>query len=276
MRILVVGPGGVGGYLAYKLIKCGYNVDVLATEKTNEVIKKNGLKVIDVDKEDVVFPNVGVDGIYDVIFITTKSYNLDEVLKKIKGHYNKHTRIVPILNGIGHFEKFKNTDAKVKKACIYILSNKKDVNVIHKKTPLFYLCIEDDNVLREVFKNCDLKVKFNKNIDKDIWKKYLFISTFATLQSFYKKPTGWIMENKKDEVEKFLDEVINIAKKYGIDLKDEKEKVIKQALNIPYESKMSMQIDFEKGKKTEVDNITGFLAKESDFIERYYKFLKNI
>ena len=272
MRVLIVGVGGVGGYLAYSLIKCGFEVDVFATEKTNEKIKKEGLKVIDVDKEEIVYPSVKIEGIYDVIFITTKSYHLDEVLKGIKGHYDKNTRIVPILNGIGHFEKFK-IDAKLKKACIYILSNKKDINVIHKKTPLFYLCVEDDEILREIFKNCDLKIKFSKNIDEDIWKKYLFISTFATLQSFYQKPTGWIMENKRDEVEKFLDEVIRIAKSEGVNLEAQKEKVIKQALNIPYESKMSMQIDFENNAPTELENITGYLAKKSEFIDYFYRRL---
>lgn len=275
MKILVVGAGGVGGYLAYKLIKCGYDVDILATKKTNEKIKKEGLKIIDIDKEDTVYPNVGISGVYDIIFITTKAYSLDEVLKEIEGHYSEDTRIVPILNGIGHFEKFKNIKAKVIKACIYILSNKKDINIIHKKTPLFYLCLEDDEVLKKLFTPCkDLKIKFSKHIEKDIWKKYLFIATFATLQSFYQKPTGWIMENKRDEVEKFLDEVIKIAKKADISLENEKEKIIKQALNIPYESKMSMQIDYENNNKTEVDNITGFLAKESDFIRKYYEKLK--
>jgi 2-dehydropantoate 2-reductase len=273
MKILVVGLGGVGGYLVYKLIKCGYDIDVYATEKTNEKVKKEGLKIIDVDKEDTVYPNVGIDGIYDIIFITAKSYSLDEVINEIEGHYHNNTRIVPILNGIGHFDKFKNIGAKIVKACIYILSNKKDVNVIYKKTPLFYMCLENDEILKKVFEKCDLKIKFSDSIDKDIWKKYLFISTFATLQSYYDKPTGWIMENKREEVEKFLDEVINIAKNYGIDLSSEKEKVINQALNIPYESKMSMQIDYEKGNKTEVDNLTGFLAEKSDFIKKYYDFL---
>jgi len=273
MRVLVIGVGGVGGYLAYRLIKCGRDVTVLATPKTMEKIKKEGLKVIDVDTKETLHPKTDIEGIYDVIFVTTKSYNLDEIMPVIEKHSSKNTRVVPILNGIGHFEKFKNLKAKVIKACIYILSNKKDINVIHKKTPLFYLCVEDDEVVRKVFDGCDLKVKFSKEIEKDIWKKYLFISTFATLQSYYQKPTGWVMENKRDEVEKFLDEVIKIAKNEGIDLKEEKEKVIKQALNIPYESKMSMQIDFENAHKTEVENITGYLARKSGFIKKYYDFL---
>jgi len=266
LKILVIGPGGVGGYLAYKLKKCENFVSVIGSKG---VVKS--LTIKDVDKEEKIeFDDLTQD--YDVVFITTKSYHLDEVIKKYK-NYLKNSLVIPILNGIGHFEKFK--DFNYKKACIYILSNKEN-GIINKKTPLFYLCVEDDEKLREVFKNCnDLKIKFSKNIDKDIWKKYLFISTFATLQSFYSKPTGWIMKNKKDEVDKFLDEVIRIAKDYGVDLSSEKERVIKQALNIPYNSKMSMQIDFEKGNKTEVDNLTGFLAKKSEFINKYYEKLKD-
>ena len=265
MKILVIGPGGVGGYLAYKLKKCGNFVSVLGSR--GEV---NKLKIKDVDKiEEIEFDKL--DEKYDIVFVTTKSYHLDDVIKILPKFLKRESIVVPILNGVGHFEKFKNFN--LKKACIYILSNKED-DLIYKKTPLFYLCVEDDEKLRKIFKNCDLKVKFSDNIDKDIWKKYLFISTFATLQSYYQKPTGWIMEEKRDEVEKFLDEVIKIAKEKGIDLSDEKERVIKQALNIPYNSKMSMQIDFENKNKTEIDNITGFLAKKSEFINSFYEKLK--
>ncbi|GAB6073801.1 ketopantoate reductase family protein [Nautilia lithotrophica] len=273
MKILIVGAGGVGGYLAGKLLECGKNVSVMLTPETKEIVRKNGLKIIDVDKEFVVYPNLEIEGIYDIVFVTTKYYHLDEVIEKIKPYINKNSIIVPVLNGVAHFEKFKKLNSKILKACIYILSNKKAPGVIYKKTPLFYLCIEDDEKIREVFEGCDLKIKFSKNIDEDIWKKYLFISTFATLQSYYKKPTGWIMENKRGEVEKFLDEVIRIAKEYGVDLSSEKEKVIKQALNIPYESKMSMQIDFENNQPTEVETLTGFLAKKSEFINEYYRKL---
>jgi len=265
MKILVIGPGGVGGYLAFALKKCGKSVSVLGSR--GEVKK---LKVKDVEKqEEIEFDELS--GKYDIVFVTTKSYHLDEVIKILPQFIKEDSIIVPILNGIGHFEKFKGFNYK--KACIYILSNKEN-GIIYKKTPLFYLCLEDDEKLRDVFNGCELKVKFSDNIDKDIWKKYLFIATFATLQSFYSKPTGWIMENKRDEVEKFLDEVVRIAKEEGIDLSSEKEKVIKQALNIPYNSKMSMQIDFEKNNKTEVENITGFLAKKSKFINSFYEKLK--
>jgi 2-dehydropantoate 2-reductase len=274
MRILIAGAGGVGGYLAGKLTECKKDVSLMLTEKTYGVVKKRGLKIIDDQREFTVYPNIDAEGIYDVVFITTKYYNLDEVIELIKPHINEKSIVIPILNGVAHFEKFKKLNAKILKACIYILSNKKAPGIIHKKTSLFYLCIQDNEKIRKVFEGCGLKIKFSNNIDEDIWKKYLFISTFATLQSYYKKPTGWIMEEKKDEVEKFLDEVIGIAKDYGINLENEKDKIIKQALNIPYESKMSMQIDFENSQPSEVETLTGFLAQKSAFIDKYYQALK--
>ena len=40
MRVLVIGPGGVGGYLAFRLKKCGVDVDVLGRKKIDEIIVK--------------------------------------------------------------------------------------------------------------------------------------------------------------------------------------------------------------------------------------------
>ena len=151
MRILIVGAGGVGGYLAGKLLECGRDVSLMLTPKTEEIIKNNGLKIIDVDKEFIVYPNLRIEGIYDIVFVTTKYYHLDSVIDKIKPFINENSVIVPILNGVAHFEKFKKLNAKILKACIYILSNKKSPGVIHKKTPLFYLCVEDDEKIRKLF-----------------------------------------------------------------------------------------------------------------------------
>jgi len=107
MKILIVGAGGVGGYICAKLIECDKDVTLLATEKTKNIIQKNGLKVIDVDKEITVKPKLNLEGKYDIVFITTKYYDLDEVIDEIKPFINNDTLIVPILNGIKHFEKLK-------------------------------------------------------------------------------------------------------------------------------------------------------------------------
>jgi 2-dehydropantoate 2-reductase len=274
MKVLIVGAGGVGGYLAGVFVRSGIDVTLFATPKTNEFIAKNGLKIKDFDKEFLVSIKTELSGIYDVIIIAVKSYHLDDVLEIIKTYSNKNTIILPLLNGVGHFEKLK---FNLKKGCIYIVSHKKDINFIEKKSPLFYLCYEKDEKLDTLFSKTDLKVKSSENIDVDVWKKYLFIATFATLTSYYQKPMGWVIENREDEVIEFVKRMLNLAKNLGINLDEKKEieKIIKQAKNIPYDSKTSMQIDFEKGNKTELENLVGFL-KNDEFIAKFYKKLNSI
>ena len=272
MRVLILGAGGVGGYLAGEFVRNNIDVTLYATPKTNEFIQKNGLKIKDVDNEYSVCIKTKLSGIYDVIIVAVKSYHLDDILEIINFHSDKNTTILPLLNGVGHFEKFKNFN--LKKGCIYIVSHKIDINVIHKKANTFYLCYEKDKKLDELFSKTTLKVKPSENIDIDVWKKYLFIATFATLTSFYQKSMGWVIENKKDEVVEFVKRMIKIANVTGINLDEEKEisKIIKQAKNIPYDSKTSMQLDFEKNSKTELENIVGFL-KNDEFINKFYKKL---
>ena len=271
MKVLIIGAGGVGGYLAGIFAKSNVDITLFATPKTNEFIKKNGLKIIDTNEEFSICVKTSLQGIYDIIIVTTKAYNLDDILPVLEKYSDKNTIILPLLNGVGHFEKLKNFN--LKKGCIYIVSHKTDINEITKKSDTFYLCYEKDKKLDKLFSKTDLKVKSSENIDSDIWKKYLFIATFATLTSYYKEPMGWIIENKENEVIEFVKRMIKFA---PIELNEEKEisRIIKQAKNIPFNSKTSMQIDFENNNKTELENLTGFLSKD-EFISKYYKLLKN-
>jgi 2-dehydropantoate 2-reductase len=275
MRILIIGAGGVGGYLAGNFAKNGIDVTLFATPKTNKFIAKNGLQIKDVKEEYSVCVKTKLSGVYDVIILAVKAYNLDDVLEIIKTHSDENTIVLPLLNGVGHFEKLKKFN--IKKGCIYIVSHKKDINFIEKKSPLFYLCYEKDEKLDELFSKTDLKVKSSENIDIDVWKKYLFIATFATFTSYYKNSMGWVIENKEYEVIEFVKRMINLAKNLGIELDENREieKIIKQAKNIPYDSKTSMQIDFEKNNKTELENLVGFL-KNDEFITKYYQKLNSI
>jgi 2-dehydropantoate 2-reductase len=275
MRVLIIGAGGVGGYLAGNFAKNGIDTTLLATPKTNQFIAKNGLKIKDVDNEYSVCVKTNPSGVYDVIILAVKAYNLEDILEVVKTHSDENTIVLPLLNGVGHFEKLKKFN--IKKGCIYIVSHKKDINFIEKKSPLFYLCYEKDEKLDELFSKTDLKVKSSENIDIDVWKKYLFIATFATFTSYYKNSMGWVIENKEYEVIEFVKRMINLAKNLGIELDENREieKIIKQAKNIPYDSKTSMQIDFEKNNKTELENLVGFL-KNDEFITKYYQKLNSI
>ncbi len=297
MKIAIVGAGGVGGYIGGKLLAGSQNhqIGFIARGEHLKAIREKGLKIIEEEGSFIVKPDFATDdpkdeGIFDLILFCTKAYDLKDALKLLKNNINKNTYLMPILNGVDHDLVIKEfyPDSSVLNACVYILSNIKEPGVIKKYGNTFYLIFgsrflskERLIFLKELFDNAGLKNKLTDKIVFETWRKYLFISSFAVLTSFYKKPMGWVLENKKDELLELLREIVSLANKKGIPLDETNiESVLKQAKNIPYESKTSMQIDLEKGKKTEIEALCGYVVKEAEkegidvpLMRKFYKEL---
>ena len=105
LRIAIVGAGGVGGYLAAKLIQNNYDVTLIARGENLEAIRENGLKVIEYKQDDFTVHPYVVDyldsEIYDIIFIATKSCDYESACKSIENALDKNTLIIPLSDGIG-------------------------------------------------------------------------------------------------------------------------------------------------------------------------------
>ena len=56
MKICIVGAGAIGGYLGVKLIKAGFDVSLVARGAHLEAMSKNGLTLIEDEKEISCFP----------------------------------------------------------------------------------------------------------------------------------------------------------------------------------------------------------------------------
>ncbi len=292
MKIAVVGIGGVGGYIGAKLKLNSKNEIIFITRgRQLEAIKKNGLKVIDEDKEYMIKPDIVTDnpkdlGIFDFIIISVKSYDLSSALELIKSNVSKKTFLLPLLNGVNHDKEIKSIykEARVLNGCIYILSNIISPGIIKKYGGVFNLIfgttefsLESLADIKKLFDDAKLKNRLTDDIEFETWRKYLLISAYASLTSYYKKPMGYIVENHLKELRTALEEIKKVANAKGIFLNNENiEKVILQAKKIPYGSKTSMQLDFEKGKKTEIEALCGHIVKEAENLDISVPVMKKI
>lgn len=287
-KIAIVGIGGVGGFIAAKLSKV-LKVDLITSNPDNF---KDGIILIENGKERVyknfnIYKNPPKDKIYDAIIFTTKSYALEEAAKNVLKNIDEKTIILPLLNGIEPYEKLKDIfkNSNIAKGAIYIVSNKTSKNKVELKGKGAYLVFgKNDETkslkwLDEIFKKAGIKTKLTTDIDKEVWKKYLFIASTAALTSYYKKNFGQIAKEHLKEFENLLDEIINIANKKGVNLNEEdKKRAIDILLKSPPASKTSMQLDFEKKNKTEIENILGYLAREDrdSNLFKIYESLSNM
>ncbi len=276
MKIAVVGIGGVGGYIGAKLIKSNLaEVKLFAREKQQEVIKKEGLKIIDSDEEFVVKPDflpLNEKEIFDVLFIAVKSYSLKEVCFEIEKYTDENSIIIPLANGVGHKETIEKylKNRSVCYGCVYVISHKKSMSVIVKKSPLFYLIFGSKKItkkmreLADILNKSSLKCKLSENAEYECWKKYLFIAPFATMTSYFDEPMDLVFKKYPEVLNSLLFEIKSVANALNIPITEQDiQKVIKQAENLPLNSKTSMQLDFEKNAQTELESLCGYIVKKA-------------
>lgn len=276
-----MGIGGVGGYIGAKLCsligtqKKKYEIVFIARGKHAEAVKTNGLKVIEDNGEFIAIPTYvctaeEADGTFDLILVCVKSYAIEEALLPLKKNIRTDTVLISFANGVNNAETISNSvNAKVINGCAYILSHIQAPGVIRKEGDVFAVVFGDPVLFGEslyveyIFKDAGLRTKVTEDIETAVWKKYLFISAFASLTSFYDMSIKQVYEQHLDETVAVLREIVSVAKAKGIYLDNEVDKALKTASSLPENVSTSMHLDFENRRKTELDTLTGYIVDEA-------------
>jgi len=269
MKIAVVGLGGVGGYLAASFAKAGLDVTGFARGAHLEAIQKNGITVQE-DKEQWNTPLKAkelreAEGNFDIVIFCVKSYDLADSYKQIAHCVSAQTILISFSNGVNNGDVLRElSHARVLDGAVYILSHIEKPGVIRKKGKVFAAVfggdVEATRELAAIFEQAQLRYKMPEDIKTALWKKYIFISAFATLTSYYDKPIAAVYKEHKQEAEKLLREIAAVAKEKGVNIDDEVQKALDTASKLPEDASTSMHLDFQNDKQVELESLSGFIA----------------
>ena len=277
MKILILGAGAIGGFFGAHLMKSGANVSFLVREKRKDELKKSGINIFSINGELKVNPKLLDKNLsgqhFDVIILTNKSYDLIESIREIKPYVNK-TVIIPLLNGMAHYEILDKEFGKEKifGGTAYISTAMNNYGSIQQVTsrasikfgPRTQKYINIANDFYEICKETEFECDFSDHIELDLWRKYVLIGATAASTVLFQKTLGEISATTygKSLITKIHEECRNIvlSKGYdiGIEAKNYNLKLITDKGSL---LKASMLRDFESGKKTECEHILGYLIQ---------------
>ena len=283
MRIAVMGVGGVGGYFGGKLARYYANrndveVVFIARGAHLKAIQEKGLQQITVEGTFIAKPHVATDrpagsGIFDLILFCVKAYDLEESARMLKDSVDARTVVISLLNGVDNGERLKAAlpTAQVLNGCVYIsayLDRPGVVRQIGGPCKLFFgpengtrdTCVTIEGLLREAH----IQAEYRNDIKTVVWEKFLFLSPLASITSHLDKTFGQIMEDKGSQrlLRGLLDEVGSVARAEGVDVPENIwETSLEKMASFPPDTKTSMHLDFEKGRKTEVETLTGYVVR---------------
>jgi 2-dehydropantoate 2-reductase len=279
MKCLVVGAGGVGGYIGGRLAEKGNDVTFLVRHKRAEQLKETGL-VIHSEKGDVSFQpaliSAGETGHFDVVIIASKSYSLGQVIDDVKSFVDRESVIIPFLNGYRHYEQLFTAFSKeqVLGGLCFIESALDNKGEIHHTSASHRFVFGEWNgerteritALEEAFSGVKAEVIISGHIEKDIWKKYLFIAAQAGITTLFQRPLGPILETEggRHTVQTLIAEIGAILRKEGVPADpDLEEESFRTMTGMSYHMKSSMLRDMENGQTTEGDHLHGFLLEKA-------------
>lgn len=291
MRIAIVGLGGVGAYIGAKLcaLKEEHEILFIARGEHLRQIQKHGLKLIDINEEQVCHPTAALektDLALDLIFLCTKSYHAKAAIAELAHAISEKTLIIPVANGVNNAERLRSlTPAHLVDACVYIVSHKLREGVVKKETPTFALILDESvkTLLEPLFEKAHLRVKFSPEIKKELWKKFLFIAAMGAMTSYYQEGMGSIYRNHKDELEALLQEIARLGQAEEVTLgAHEIDKALQIASTLPLDAPTSLWLDFQNGAQNELDTLCYYVIERAQqhllpvpIMQKIYDRLKN-
>ncbi|TWX73612.1 ketopantoate reductase family protein [Colwellia sp. C1TZA3] len=306
MHFVIVGCGAVGGYFGGRLAQYGENVTFVARGQQFQSMQSSGLTIksiegdVQLDKVNVVnAQNLTAETLTtpaDVIFLCVKSYQLPAVIAQIKPLILKHTRVIPLLNGVNAVDVMQKHGIALENiigGLAKIIAEKTADGVINHTGAKPHITIgaftdftdevladsrveqvdevkaarakvQATELLSEIakcFKLAGVSIGVTSDIKLALWRKFILVAAWGALAGARKMNLGEIRAQSHITflLERIVNEYADIARKAGVNLGD---KHIKETLSflsrLPDSSETSMQRDLAAGQHSEFDVLIAY------------------
>jgi 2-dehydropantoate 2-reductase len=280
LKTLVLGAGGIGGYFGGRLAQAGADVTFLVRPKRREQLARDGLRI------ESPLGNAGLPvktmlaeelkpG-YDLVLFTCKAYDLDSAMDAIAPAMKGGAAVLPMLNGIAHFERLDERFGRAQVmggTCQINAMLRRDGTVVHGD-PLQRLLFGErggaksargDAFAADLGKTT-LDWKLSPDIEQDLWEKIVFLSALAAGTCLFRGQVGEIMSapGGREAMERLIAANIEIATREGRPPRPAAVEAARKRLTDPAGTwSASMLRDMEAGNAVEADHIVGFMLDKA-------------
>ncbi len=273
LDVAVLGPGGVGGFLAGALARSGDSVLVLAGEATARGLNEKGLTV---ESRKLGNFHVSVramtrlDEPVDACFITVKATQLEEALERLPAERVGRALVVPFLNGIDHvaFLRAGYGSSRVAAGTIRIEAAKVGTGLIRQTSPFVGLEIaarpdnrEQVETVAAHLRSAGLDVTIRDDEAAMLWDKLALLAPMALLTTHERATAGVIRSQRRDEVIAVIGEIAAVAAADGVEI--DPSAVLRLMDSVPPTMESSMQRDQAAGRPLELDAIGGVILRRA-------------
>ncbi|MEZ5288322.1 MAG: 2-dehydropantoate 2-reductase [Vicinamibacterales bacterium] len=277
MRIAVFGTGAVGGYFGGRLLAAGEDVSFIARGTHLAALQSGGLRVTS-PKGNFAVPVTATDdpstiGPVDVVLLTVKLYDLDAAAVRLAPLIGPDTVVVTLQNGVeaaGMVSRYVGAEHVAPGSAYVVASITEPGHIVHTTADRLVFGETDGRLsprlaaFQEAGQRAGYVAELSPRVDVELWVKFVRLSTWSGITSVTRSSMGAIRQHPEllALMDRALDEAMAVGRARGIDFpEDVVEGTQKMARNFPPESKSSLLVDLEHGRRLELPWLSGAVAR---------------
>ena len=278
MRIAVMGAGSIGGFYGGRLAQAGHDVTFIARGEHLRAIRASGLALNGPAGDAVVSSVQATDDAaqvapVDVVLFCVKLFDTEDAARAIKPLLSKGGVCISLQNGVDGPQRIGSVvgEDRVMGGLAFASALIEAPGVIryNSKAPSLKFGEADGSMSERAsrFRDACAAAGFGAEVVPDIraalWHKFVGLTVNAALTSLVRQPAGVVYHDPDLMVlaRAGFTEGAAVAKAMGIKLPDDiVEWQVKNHLGFPAGMYASMYHDLARGKRLEIDSLSGLIV----------------
>lgn len=271
--IAVVGPGAVGGLLAWLLHRAGHDVVAVGRPATVAAIEAHGIEVRGEGGAQAFAAErfgTGVERVparVDVpegatVLLATKTYGLDDVLPGIVAA--RPAEVLSLLNGVEHMTPLRDAlpGVPVAGAAIAVSALRASTSVIDLRSPWVRIEVPEQAAgfaSVAALTGAGPTVRVRGTEGEVLWTKFRMLASIALLTSYWRQPVGAALSEDPELTESLLSEVVACSN--ASEVPASTLQLVEILAGVPGGMRTSLQEDLAAGAPNELDALGGALLR---------------
>lgn len=275
LRIAILGPGAVGGFLAAVFWRQGAAVTCIANPDTVSCITDSGIHLEStIFGEFVAYPQAQpfLEIEPDLLVITTKAPFLAQALERIRLDRLEHCIIIPLMNGFEHLTTLRSRfGPHVAVGMISIeVTRQTPCSMIHSSPHARVELASDSDVSRQeleriqaFWRACGIETSLLEQESQVVWQKLARLNAIALTTAASQMPLGFVRTESKwrAQLERCAAEGAAVAQSDQVPLSSNL--IMQQIDALPATLSTSLQRDIARGVPSELDAIAGAILRRA-------------
>jgi 2-dehydropantoate 2-reductase len=280
VRILVMGAGAVGGFYGAALAGRGHGVTFVARGAHLDAIRTRGLTIRSAGRSTVIHPADAAGSPaeagrgFELVLFTVKGYDTETAARALGPVIHPGTAVLTLQNGVESEDRLAETLGRdrILLGTATISTTVTEPGVIDQANPLSRIELGEPSgaitprvdAIASVLRDAGVEARVSGDVRRAVWEKFVRLAPGATLTSACQATIGEVRGTREgaDLYRALIGETVAVGQAAGARLPaDAVEAALTFIHTLPPGMKTSMQLDFERRRRVELEELTGAVVR---------------